>query len=90
LPPTLAFSGNAITMAGGVPVLHFDTVMGFRYGLDYRDSLTEGTWLAVISEPGFPPPDGWSTNLAHPPTTLTDTNAANRPKTFYRLKAASP
>lgn len=90
LPPAPAFDGSAITFAGGAPSLHFSTVAGFKYGLDYKDALTNTSWLPVISSPDFPPPDGWSAVSTGATMSITDTNAASQLQRFYRLKAAYP
>ena len=92
LPPTPAFSGGAITISGGLPTLQFDSVSGFKYGLDYKNALTNDAWRPVIYEPDYPAPDGWRTNTTGGPLrmTITDTNAADQPQRFYRLKTAYP
>jgi hypothetical protein len=87
-PPTLAADGFAFS--DGIPILTFDTVPGYRYRLEYRDSIQAGSWLPLMQPPEFPPPAGWGTNLAGGPVSIMDTNAPDQPWRYYRIKAATP
>ena len=69
--------------------LHFDTDAGYKYGVDYRDSMTEGIWLPLVSEPDYPPPDGWSAIATGTPMSIVDTNAMGQAQRFYQLKASN-
>jgi PKD repeat protein len=90
--PVPEFSGNGFAAPGGVPGFVFGTAAGFKYGLDFRDSLMTGdTWRPLLAPPDYPGPEGWSINVSTGgPMILVDTNAANQPTRYYRLKAVYP
>jgi hypothetical protein len=64
-----------IARAGDVTAISFTTVSGFNYTVEYADSLTSPTWVAVSSVAG-------TGNIM----TVNDPSATG-PERFYRVRA---
>ena len=67
----------ALTQSGGSALLNFESLLGNRYGVQYRDNLTLGNWNSLST-------NVWGRTDS---TSLTDTNAAGHPRRFYRVLA---
>jgi hypothetical protein len=69
-PPT----GTASLPGGGVVRLSFTVQPGLTYRVEYKNNLTDATWLLL-----------GGTHLATGETLLVDDNLNNQPQRFYRL-----
>jgi hypothetical protein len=70
LPPT----GTASLPGGGVVRLSFTVQPGLTYRVEYKNNLTDATWLPL-----------GGTHLATGETLLVDDNLNSQPQRFYRL-----
>ena len=65
----------ALQQSGGSAMLSFESLLGNRYGVEYRDNLAPGNWNSLNT-------NVWGRTDS---TTLTDTNTAGHPQRFYRV-----
>ena len=65
----------ALQQSGGSALLSFESLLGNRYGVHYRDNLTLGNWNPLST-------NVWGRTDS---TTLTDTNVTGHPQRFYRV-----
>ena len=65
----------ALTQSGGSTMLSFESLLGNRYGVQYRDNLTLGNWNSLST-------NVWGRTDS---TTVTDTNTAGPVQRFYRV-----
>ena len=66
---------TAVSLAGNNLAVTFDAMVGNEYSLEEAADLWSNTWSSVL------------TNLAATsgPMTMTETNAVNQPRRFYRI-----
>jgi hypothetical protein len=67
----------ALQQSGGSAMVSFESLLGNRYGVEYRDDLTHGGWGSLNT-------NVWGRTDS---TTVTDTNTAAHPQRFYRVLA---
>jgi hypothetical protein len=70
----------AFSLGGGNAALSFASLLANHYAVDYRNSLTAGSWTTLNSNVW-----GWTDT-----TTFADTNAAVQATRFYRVRALMP
>jgi hypothetical protein len=73
-PNVIPPSGTASLPGSGVVRLSFTVQPGLTYQVEYKNNLTEATWLPL-----------GGTHLATGETLLVDDNLNNQPQRFYRL-----
>ena len=78
-PVELRFAAPSVT-ANGI-VLRFATVNGVNYSVEYRDSLSDGSWLKLVD---------WPARAGDGMAEISDSLPAGRRARFYRLVRASP
>ncbi len=83
--PTLPLSGFSLT--AGVASFTFPTVAGYKYRIVYTDDITNpmANWLPVI-DGSNPAPCGCGSVATGADLTITDPNAVDHEKRFYRLE----
>ena len=72
--PRSCLCAFALAKSGGSAMLSFESLLGNRYGVQYRDDLTLGNWNSLST-------NVWGRTDS---TVFTDTNTS-APQRFYRV-----